>query len=54
MDLFLNSIILFGEGLVAFHEASGPALESLRDKEMLTLAAEGSILINKVIYTVML
>ena len=53
MDLFLNSIILFGEGLVAFHEASGLALESLRDKEMLTLAAEGIILINKVIHTVM-
>ena len=36
MDLFLNGIILFGEGLVAFHEAAGLALESLRDKEMLT------------------
>lgn len=36
---------------MAFHEAAGLALESLRDKEMLTLAAGGSILIIGHIYS---
>ena len=52
--LFLDGVNLLGVELLVFREAADLVLQGPRDKVILTLAVEGSILTNKVIHPVTL